>query len=376
MTRTDKKNRTVYIDFIVFVSPLLFTLACIVLYKIFHPAYDAFAASALAYGIKAVYTVLTFICSLLCFFITLKLFKKRMFFHFIIYFIFFISLFFLFLELIHYGQKIYSPQTSGHALALHEIVHIRPIFDAAFFIMGFYASFYWVRFIKVPRVLKFSTARLYVPDFSLLFYFLPIIVFFIVVNYLEYVSHLAINTNFTSVIKSHSWLFELNRFFPHYSRLLLATGLFIFFLKTSIWINHTDTLQNNKLKYSSKEFIVLLILLFLIMSGFVIGSRQFTTLADLGWGKYFEINNDLNGAVHHYNECIKKNDNAYAHKALFLLYHRMGDDDSAIQHLSRAIKKSMAAGNQKMTTELFKTGLMLYPNSSINPETRTIYFQK
>ena len=99
-------------------------------------------------------------------------------------------------------------------------------------------------------------------------------------------------------------------------------------------------------------------------------------LNDLGWGKYFELNNDFRGALHHYNESIKKTDNKYAHKELFFLYHRMGNDEAAIYHLSAAIKKSKASGSSKMTKELYKTAFSFYPKTIIDPETKTIYFQK
>ena len=137
---------------------------------------------------------------------------------FLIYFIFFVSLFFLFLELVHYGQKVYSPHTSATPLALHEIEQFRYFFDEAFFVLGFYCSFYWIRFIKTPQALRSSLSRLFVPDSSLFFYFFPIVIFFVSSNYLEHITHLAISTNFTTIIKKYSWLFVLNQFFPCHRR--------------------------------------------------------------------------------------------------------------------------------------------------------------
>ena len=376
MLKINHKNKAAHRNFIIFIFPLIFTLASFALYNLFQPTYEMFAASLLAYWIKVVYTVLTLICSFLCLFISVKLFKKNFFPHSIIYFVFSLFLAFLFLELIHYGQKIYSPLTSEYPLALHEIPRLRGLFDSAFFFIGVYSSFYWIRFVNNPRPLKSGVARLFVPDGRLFLYFFPIVIFFLIAILIEHITHQAINGDCTSVIKNFLWLFDLNRFFPHFSRPLLAVGLLVFFCRNAIWINQKEALRNVKAKFAFTDILILLVVLFIMTIGFAVGGRNFQSLADLGWGKYFEINNDLNGAIHHYNVCIKRNDNASAHKELFLLYYRMGYDDPAIKHLSLAIQKSVDAGNQKMAAELYKTAFDFYPNSTVDPETRVIYFQR
>lgn len=381
MFLTDKKKNKKTIDFIVFISPFFLTLTWILLYHSFQPTYELFAVSELAYTIKIFYSLFTLISSFLCLFISIKLYKKSLFSNFTIYlFCCFVLFLFLFLELIHYGQKVYSPEPVKEPQALHEFLQMRLFFEATFVFVGFYGSFYWIRFIKKPMTLKSSLSRLFVPDWSLLFYFFPIIIFTLIGigASLEYIAYLAMNADFTSVIEKYSWLFKHNPYFTHYSRLLLSIGLFIFFLKNSMWIQSCNDISRQELKNHSKRLMILsMIFFFFVMFCGAIGSKlPIPAHVDMAWGKYFELNNDIDGALFHYNECIKKGDNAHVRKELFFLYYRMGNDEAATRHLSESIKKSLASGNFTMATELYRIALYFYPNTVIDPEKKIIYFLK
>jgi tetratricopeptide (TPR) repeat protein len=270
----------------------------------------------------------------------------------------FITLLFLSLELFHWGQNIFNYDTfffnAGNQLepqfSFHEIISVRCFFDASLAFFGLYASFVPIALIKNRENLKYSTMRLYVPDFYLSAYFFPIIIFFIAIFYTAYIVFSS-NIN-ESVIKNHAWLFIQLDSFTFCLRILMSTGLFIFFLKNFIWLRDSSGIQDKNFTHNFKWLFIFLCLLI----AFNISAKlfDFSRYLYLGYGEFYRLSDKLDQAIHHYNVLVKRNNaDDFVHQRLSVLYQRSGNQALAVKHLAiYIVKKMVATGNDHVEIEL------------------------
>ena len=144
------------------------------------------------------------------------------------------------LEEISWGQRIIGFETSGifsestqGEVNIHDLRPIEYFEDPSFIVVGFVGGLLWILFLKSPNTNNSSFKTFFVPRWYLMTYFIPVAIFYILLNLAP--PEVTVN--------GISW----NFLFPKDQEpfeLLLALGFFGFVLSNYIRLRHMKSTKN------------------------------------------------------------------------------------------------------------------------------------
>lgn len=173
--------------------------------------------------------IIFFMASIIGYIVVGKFFKTRKILYGFLYLFLAFSFMMLALEEISWGQRIFDLETPEsfssnlqNQITLHNLESILPYLHDFLMLVGFFGAFSWIFFWKLRKTKYRKFIRFFVPSWYLVFYFIPIFLFYLIGYFMPY----------------DPQVYELGDFLPMNDqeppKLLLALGLMFFTMITFV----------------------------------------------------------------------------------------------------------------------------------------------
>ena len=180
---------------LIFLFPIIF-IFCIIILKAISPGWYRLLAWQEDSPIEYATSICYFLSFVISFSIATTFFKRSLFLYSLLYFLLSICFIFVFGEEISWGQRIFSIETPEFFMThnyqkeinLHNISGV-PL-HMLYIIIGFYGAFAWLIIPQKIKARHISKVNLFVPGYSLFFYFFTIFALYL---YYDYLSPIAVS---------------------------------------------------------------------------------------------------------------------------------------------------------------------------------------